>query len=77
MRHQLAHFIHRVGARSAQLGDYGALLTRLMPGLLEAGAALGASARLDPLISALANAGGVRVLEKAHRQLLLALAQLV
>jgi hypothetical protein len=77
MRHQLQHFIDRVEARTAKLADYGALLAQLVPGLHQAAAALGAPARLNPLIAALSAPGSARTQEKAHRDMLLALQQVV
>jgi len=75
MRHRLQHFIDGVEARTARLADYGTLLGQLVPGLQAAATALGASARLDPLIAALSAAGSVRTQEKAHRDMLLTLQQ--
>jgi hypothetical protein len=73
MRHRLQQFIDGVQRRTERLADYGALLVALAPGLQAAATALGASAQLDPLISALPQASLARTQEKAHRDLLLAL----
>ena len=77
MRHRLQHFIDSVDARTAHLSDYGNLLTQISPDLHQVAAKLGASAKLDPLIDALSGAGSARTQEKAHRDLLLALTQVV
>jgi hypothetical protein len=77
MRNRLEHFINSVERRTARLADYGTLLTQLSSGLHQVASALGASARLDPLIGALSAAGSARTQQKAHRDLLLVLQQLV
>jgi hypothetical protein len=77
MRHRLQHFIDSVEARTAQLGDYGKLLAQITPDLQQIAAGLGGSATLNPLIGALSSAGSARTQEKAHRDLLLALQQVV
>jgi hypothetical protein len=70
MRHHLQHFLDRVAGRNAQLADYGTLLAQLAPGLRQAGAALGVSPQLDPLIARLSTTSRARTLQKAHRELL-------
>jgi hypothetical protein len=75
IRQRLRHFIDGVEGRTAQLSDYGSLLTQLAPELRQVAAGLGASARLDPLIDAAPAAALAREQEKGHRDLLLALQQ--
>jgi hypothetical protein len=50
---------------------------QISPDLQQVAATLGASAALAPLIDALSTAGLARTQEKAHRDLLLALQQMV
>ena len=77
MRGRLQKFIDAVEAGTAQLSDYGALLLQISPDLQQVASTLGASAALAPLIDALSTASLARTQEKAHRNLLLALQQMV
>jgi hypothetical protein len=77
MRGRLQKFIDAVEARTAKLGDYGTLLLQISPDLKQVATKLGASAALDPLIDALSTAVLARTQEKAHRDVLLALQQIV
>jgi hypothetical protein len=77
MRGRLQKFIDAVEARTAHLSGYGALLLQISPDLQQVASTLGASAALAPLIDALSTAGLARTQEKAHRNLLLALQQMI
>jgi hypothetical protein len=74
---QLDAFIAEVAARTMKISDYQTLLVNISPALSAMATAIRAAAALSPLIAGISGTASARAAEKAHRYLLIALAQYV